>query len=80
MFDLFRFVGFLPARALRSLHFAHLEGGGEALAVGVLAEGGPVHLGAVDGDFPPFAVLLPVVNPAGAEQRAVHEVLVQRVV
>ncbi len=63
----------------RLIDSLHLERGGEGGAVGVLAQGGPVHLGAVDGDFPPLAVLLAQVNPAGAEQRAVHEVFVQRI-
>ena len=62
--------------ALFLIYFFHLEGGGEGGAVGVLAEGGPVHLVALDGDFPPLAVLLSVVNPAGAEQVAVYEVFV----
>ena len=61
------------------MYFCHLERGGKGGAVLFLAQGGPVHLVAVDVDFPPLAVLHAIVHPARAEQCAVHEVLVQRV-
>ena len=44
-------------------YFLHLEGGGKGGAVLFLAQGSPVHLAAVDVDFPPLAVLLPLIYP-----------------
>ena len=60
------FLDLLPRHAL-------LDGG----AVGVLAEGSPLHLAVGDrGDFPPLAqFVLALVLPYSGEQRAVDEVV-----
>ena len=63
----------------RNVNFLHFEGGGVGGAVGVLAQGLPLHDAILDGfNLPPLAVLLiagALVLPAGAEQVAVHEVV-----
>ena len=58
----------------------HAEAGGVGGSVIFLAEGGPAHDVVLDGgNLPPFAVLGAVVDPAHAEQVAVHEILVEGV-
>ena len=70
---------FFPLTSSLLLYFRHFEGRCEGGSVRVFTQGGPVHLVSVDGDFPPFAVLLPLIYPAAAEQCAIDEVLVQRI-
>ena len=61
-------------------YFLHFEGGVIGGAIVFLTKSFPLHDTILDGsDFPPLTLFLIIVDPTGAEQCTIHEILIQGV-